>query len=74
MLITQYFASIESQIADCIHVFESHILKDHRSLHIGIVEGNLVFFNETFPHHKHIFPDKVVAASRTVLYLNVRIP
>jgi hypothetical protein len=107
VLITEYFAHIESQIADCVHVFESHLLKDRRSLHIGIIEGELIFSNEsvlhfiefvnvkepvevykysyhyrdpygslifrydmaphhkeieTFPHHKHIFPNKVIAA------------
>ena len=43
MLITEYFQRIESQIADCIHIVESRLLKDKRSLHIGIIECELLF-------------------------------
>ena len=38
MLIKEYFQEIESQIAGNPHVSESHILKDTRSLHIGVIE------------------------------------
>ena len=47
MLITEYFQRIESQIADCIHIVESSLLKDKRSLHIGIIEGELLFADES---------------------------
>ena len=50
MLITEYFQRIESQIADCIHIVESSLLKDKRSLHIGIIEGELLFADESVLH------------------------
>jgi len=50
VLITEYFRRIESQIADCIHIVESSLLKDNRSLHIGIIEGELLFADESVLH------------------------
>lgn len=50
MLITQYFQEIESEIAGCLHVVESSITKDQRSLHIGIIEGRLLFTDESSLH------------------------
>lgn len=50
MLITQYFQEIESEIAACLHVVESSIIKDQRSLHIGIIEGSLRFTDESSLH------------------------
>lgn len=50
MLITQYFQEIESEIAGCIHVVETSITKDQRSLHIGIIEGKLRFTDESSLH------------------------
>ncbi|MEA2040211.1 MAG: DUF6516 family protein [Thermodesulfobacteriota bacterium] len=50
MLIIEYFQRIESQIADCIHIVESSLLKDRRSLHIGIIEGELLFADESVLH------------------------
>lgn len=50
MLITQYFQEIESEIAGCIHVVESSITKDQRSLHIGIIEGKLLFTDDFSLH------------------------
>lgn len=50
MLITQCFQDIESQIAGCIHVVETSITKDQRSLHIGIIEGKLLFTDESSLH------------------------
>ncbi len=47
MLITEYFQEIESHIAVSIQVVESSLLKDKRSLHIGIVEGRLSFADES---------------------------
>ncbi|MCD6295886.1 MAG: hypothetical protein J7M30_01900 [Deltaproteobacteria bacterium] len=44
MLISEYFQKIESQIADCIYIIETSLVKDKRSLHPGIIEGEL-FFN-----------------------------
>ncbi len=50
MLIAEYFQQIESQLADCVHILESDIHKDKRSLHIGIIEGKIVFFDESILH------------------------
>ena len=54
MLITEYFQRIESQIADCIHIVESRLLKDKRSLHIGIIECELLFTDESVLHFNEI--------------------
>lgn len=50
MLIKEYFQEIESQIVGNPHVSESHILKDTRSLHIGIIEGEVSFIDESALH------------------------
>ena len=50
MLITRYFQEIESEIAGCIHVVESSITKNQRSLHIGIIEGIIRFTDEPALH------------------------
>jgi hypothetical protein len=50
VLITQYFQEVESEIAGCIHVVESSITKDQRSLHIGMIEGTLRFTDESSLH------------------------
>jgi hypothetical protein len=50
VLITEYFQKIDSEIADCIHVVEASITKDRRSLYIGIIEGNLLFTDESVLH------------------------
>lgn len=50
MLISEYFQKIESQIADCIYIIETSILEDKRSLHIGIIEGELFFIDESKLH------------------------
>lgn len=50
MLISEYFQKIESQIADCIYVIETSLVKDKRSLHIGIIEGDLSFTDESRLH------------------------
>lgn len=50
MLIAEYFQQIESQIADCVHILEASLLKDKRSLHIGIIEGELIFTDESVLH------------------------
>ena len=47
MLINEYFQGIESQIADCIDIIETRLSKDKRSLHIGIIEGELLFTDES---------------------------
>lgn len=112
MLISEYFQEIESQIEDCIDIIETRLSKDKRSLHIGIIEGELLFTDEsalhfiefvnvkegievykysyqyqdrqgkmvfrydmaphhreiaTFPHHKHIFLNKVIETSGPTL-------
>lgn len=108
MLITDYFQQIESQLADCMHILEIDLHKDKRSLHIGIIEGKIIFIDEsrlhfiefinvkqttevykysyhyqdldgnlifrydmaphhpeieTFPHHKHVEPNKLKAVT-----------
>lgn len=50
MLISEYFQKIESKIADCIYVIETSLVKDKRSLHIGIIEGELFFIDESRLH------------------------
>lgn len=50
MLIGEYFQRIESQIADCIYIVETSLVKDKRSLHIGIIEGELFFTDESKLH------------------------
>ena len=50
MLITEYFQKIEFLIADCIHIVETNLFKDKRSLHIGIIEGELLFTDESALH------------------------
>ena len=50
MLISEYFQGIESQIEDCIDIIETRHSKDKRSLHIGIIEGELLFTDESALH------------------------
>ena len=50
MLIGEYFKKIESQISDCTHILETSLVKDKRSLHIGIIEGELLFTDESVLH------------------------
>lgn len=50
MLISEYFQKIESKIADCIYIIETSLVKDKRSLHIGIIEGELFFIDESRLH------------------------
>lgn len=108
MLINEYFQKIESQIANHIYIVETSLFIDKRSAHIGIIEGELIFTDEsvlhflefvnvketvniykysyhyrdqqgklifrydmaphhreidTFPHHKHVYPDTVMRTS-----------
>jgi len=50
VLIAEYFHGIESRILECIYVVESAIVKDQRSYHIGIIEGNIVFTDNSALH------------------------
>jgi hypothetical protein len=50
VLITEYFQHIESQLADCVHILEIDLHKDKRSLHIGIIEGKIIFIDESILH------------------------
>lgn len=50
MLINEYFQQIESQIADRIYILESTLTRDKRSAHIGIVEGEILFKDESVLH------------------------
>ena len=108
MLIEEYFQKIEADIASCPYIFESRVLKDKRSLYIGVIEGDIYFIDEsvlhfiefvnvkekterykysyhyqdgdgkvifrydmaphhreieTFPHHKHVGPEKLIETS-----------
>lgn len=45
MLIDEYFQEIETYITNCPSVIESHLIKDKRSLHIGIIEGQIYFMD-----------------------------
>lgn len=47
MLIEEYFQNIEANIASYPYIFESHVLKDKRSLYIGIIEGEIYFIDES---------------------------
>jgi hypothetical protein len=50
VLISEYYQEIESQIANCIYIVETSLVKDKRSLHIGIIEGELFFTDESNLH------------------------
>ena len=50
MLIEGYFQKIEADIASCPYIFESRVLKDKRSLYIGIIEGDIYFIDESVFH------------------------
>jgi len=47
VLINEYFQQIESQISGHIHISESNLTKDKRSPHIGIIEGELLYKDES---------------------------
>jgi len=47
VLIEEYFQDIERNIADSPYIFESHVIKDKRSLYIGIIEGEIRFIDES---------------------------
>lgn len=47
MLIEEYFQKIEADIANCPYIFESRLIKDKRSLYIGIIEGEIYFTDES---------------------------
>jgi hypothetical protein len=50
VLIDEYFQRIEAGISSSPHVTESRILKDKRSLHIGVIEGEIKFLNDSVLH------------------------
>ncbi len=41
---------LESHVAECVHIVESGLHTDKRSLHIGIIEGKLLFTDESSLH------------------------
>lgn len=45
MLTDDYFKQIESDIILCPYIVEYNISKEKRSLHIGIIEGRIVFID-----------------------------
>ena len=50
MLITEYFQEIEFCTANCPNIIEYRLLKDKRSLYIGIIEGEIYFTDESVLH------------------------
>ena len=50
MLIRDYFQKIETQISLYPSILESRLTKDSRSLHIGIIEGEILFADESVLH------------------------
>ncbi len=50
VLIEEYFQQIESGIARCVLIVESMLVKDKRSLHLGLVEGKLSFVDSSILH------------------------
>ena len=50
MLITEYFQQIDSVTSDCIYVVETNVIKDRRSLHLGVIEGQLLFTDDSVLH------------------------
>lgn len=64
MLIEEYFQKIEADIASCPYVLESRIVKDKRSLYIGIIEGKIYFIDETVLY----FIEFVNVKERTEVY------
>ena len=47
MLIEEYFQKIEAAIASCPYIFESRVLKDKRSLYIGVIQGEIYLIDES---------------------------
>ncbi|MEE4356136.1 MAG: DUF6516 family protein [Desulfococcaceae bacterium] len=45
MLTDEYFRKAEHDISQCPYVVEFHTSKDKRSLHIGIIEGRIIFID-----------------------------
>ena len=50
MLIKDYFQEVESRIALFPEVVEYQVTKDARSLHIGIIEGVVIFQDDSVLH------------------------
>ena len=50
MLIKDYFQGVESRIALFPEVVEYQVTKDARSLHIGIIEGVVIFQDDSVLH------------------------
>jgi len=47
VLIEEYFQKIEADIASCPYIFESRVLKDKRSLYIGVIQGEIYLIDES---------------------------
>ena len=50
MLIDEYFQQIEQHIALCPAIIATEIVKDKRSLYIGLIEGKLTFLDGSELH------------------------
>lgn len=50
MLIDEYFQHIEQHIASCPAIIATEIVKDKRSLYIGLIEGKISFLDGSALH------------------------
>ena len=50
MLIEEYFAQIEADIARCVSVMKIELLRDKRSPYSGCIEGKLSFIDGSLHH------------------------
>lgn len=50
MLIDEYFHQIEDDIAHCLAIIKTDLLKDKRSLYIGFIEGTVSFLDGSELH------------------------
>jgi hypothetical protein len=50
VLIEAYFAQIEADIAQCVSVMKTELLRDKRSPYIGFIEGKMSFINSSMLH------------------------
>ena len=52
MLITEYFLSIEQQIANCPLIISKEIYFDQRSKHLGFIKGSITFIDKSTLYFK----------------------
>jgi hypothetical protein len=49
-LITEYFQALEADVSERPYIVESALVKDQRSLYIGLIEGRITFANDSSLH------------------------